>query len=94
MTQTVPALETLNINAKAETNIEHPITGTVQPLPQFDEDAQIIVAPALAIADNKRIRVRVANTRDSFYTKATNTNMAELQILKPDDKKSTIDLKI
>ena len=79
---------------KTKANTEHPITGTVQPLPQFDEDAQVIVAPTLAIADNKRIKVRVVNTRDSLYTKSTYTNIAELQILKSDDKKTTLDLKI
>ena len=53
-TQTVSAQQTLTVNAVAITNIEHPITGTIQPQPQFDEDAQIIVAPALATADNKK----------------------------------------
>ena len=38
-TQTVPAQQTLAINAVAITNIEHPITGTIQSHTQFDEDA-------------------------------------------------------
>ena len=45
VTQMVPAQQTLTVNAVAITNIEHPITDTIQPQPQFDEDAQIIVAP-------------------------------------------------
>ena len=88
-TQTVPAQQTLTVNAVAITNIEHPITGTIQPQPQLDEDAQIMVAPALATADNKKIKIRVVNTADTPCTIPTNTKIAELQILKPDDTKNT-----
>ena len=64
-TQSVPAQKTLTVNAVAITNIEHPITGTIQPQHQFDEDAKIIVAPSLATADNKKILVRVVNTTET-----------------------------
>ena len=57
-TQTVPAQQTLTVNAVAITNIERPITGTIQPQTQFDGDAQIIVAPALATPDNKKNQKR------------------------------------
>ena len=87
-TQTVPAQQTLTVNAVAITNIVHPITGTIQPEPQYDEDAQIIVAPALATSDNKQIKIRVVNTTDTPYTIPTNTKRAELQMLKPDDTKN------
>ena len=87
-TQTVPAQQTLTVNAVAITNIEHPITGTMQRQHRFDEDAQVIVTPALAIADNKKIKIRVVNTTDTPYTIPTNTKIAELQILKPDDTKN------
>ena len=40
----------------------------VQPLPQFDETATIIVAPALATAHNKLINLRIANLTDFPHT--------------------------
>ena len=72
-TQTVPAQQTLTVNAVAITNIERPITGTIQPQPQFDADAQITVAPALATPDNKKIKMSVVNITDTPYTIPTDT---------------------
>ena len=63
------------------------VTGAVQPLPQFDETATIIVAPALATAHNKRLNIRIANLTDFPHTIKTHTKLAELQILKPEDTK-------
>ena len=66
---------------------EHPITGTIQPLPQFDECAKVIVAPAITTARDKKVPIKIANTTDFPYTKATDTKIAELQILKPEETK-------
>ena len=66
---------------------EHPITGTKQPLPQFDECAKLIVAPAIALARDKKVSIKIANTTDYPYTIATDTKVAELQILKPEETK-------
>ena len=66
---------------------EHPITGTIQPLPQFDECAKVIVAPAIATARDKKVPIKIANTTDFPYTIATDTKIAELQILKPEETK-------
>ena len=63
------------------------VTGAIQPIPQFDETATIIVAPALATAHNKRINIGIANLKDFPYTKKNHTKLAELQILKPKDTK-------
>ena len=60
---------------------------TLQPLPQFDETATIIVAPALATAHNKRLNIRIANLTDFPHTIKNHTKLAELQILKPEDTK-------
>ena len=63
------------------------VTGTVQPLPQLDETATIIVAPALATAHNKRINMRIANLTDFSLIINNHTKLAELQILKPEETK-------
>ena len=46
-TQTIPPQQARTINAIVITNAEHTITGTIQPLPQFDENTQIIIAAAI-----------------------------------------------
>ena len=59
--QTIPPKQTTTVCAIVITTNANDVTGTVQPLPQFDERATIIVAPALATAHNKRINIRIAN---------------------------------
>ena len=63
-------------------SIEHSITGTIQPLPQFDECAKVITT-----ARDKKIPIKIANTTDFPYTIATDTKMAELQNLKHEETK-------
>ena len=84
--QTLPPQQTTTVNAIVTTNM-HDVTGAVQPLPQFDETATIIVAPALATAHNKRLNIRIANLTDFPHTIKNHTKLAELQILKPEDTK-------
>ena len=66
---------------------EHPIIGTIQPLPQFDESSKLLVAPAITTARDKKVAIKIANTTDHPYTIATDTKIAELQILKPEETK-------
>ena len=86
-TQTIPSQQASTINAIVITNAEHTMTGTIQPLPQFDENAQIIVAPAITSTNSKRVKIRAINTTESPYTISTNTKIAEMQILTPEDTK-------
>ena len=51
---TIPARSTRVIHASIFVSNYHPITGTVQPLPQFDECATLIVAPTITTAKDKR----------------------------------------
>ena len=76
--QTLPPQQTTTVIA---------IVIIVQLLPQFDETATIIVAPALAKAHNKRINLRIANLTDFPHTIKNHTKLAELQILRPEDTK-------
>ena len=60
------------IHASITVSNDHPITGTVQPLPQFDENAKLIVAPAITTARDKRVAIKIANTTDfPLYNNAT-----------------------
>ena len=85
--QTLPPQQTTTVNAIVITTNTTDVTGAIQPLPQFDESATIIIAPALATAHNKRINIRIANLTDFPHTIKNHTKLAELQILKPEDTK-------
>ena len=85
--QTLLPQQTKTVSAIVITTNTNDVTGTVQPSPQFDETATIIVAPALATAHNKRIKIRIANLTDFPHTLKNHTKLAELQILKPEDTK-------
>ena len=79
---TIPTHSTRIIYAAIPVSTEHPITDTIQPLPQFDECAKVIVAPAITTARDKMVPIKIAKTTDFPYTKGTDTKIAELQILK------------
>ena len=85
--QTTPPQQTTTVSAIVITTNANDVTGTVQPLPQFDETATIIVAPALATTHNKRINIRIANLTDFPHTIKNHTKLAELQNLKPEETK-------
>ena len=85
---TIPAQSTRIINASITVSTDHPITGTIQPLPQYDENAKLIIAPAITTARDKRVPIKIANTTDFPYTITPHTKLAELQILKPEETKS------
>ena len=85
--QTISPHQTSTVSAIVIATNTNDVTGTVQILPQFDETATIIVAPALATAHNKRISIRIANLTDFPHTIKNHTKLAELQILKPEETK-------
>ena len=82
--QTLLPQQTTTVSVIVITTNTNDVTGTVQPLPQFDETATIIVAPALATAHNKRLNLRIAYLTYFPHTIKNNTKLAELQILKPE----------
>ena len=85
---TIPAEATRIIHASITVNNDHLITGTVLPLPQFDETAKLIVVPAITTARDKRVPVKIANTTDFPYTIKPHTKLGELQILNPEETES------
>ena len=80
----IPAQTTGIIYASVTVSNDHPITGTVQPIPQFDETAKLIVAPAITTARDKLVAIKEVNTTNIPYTITPHTKLAELQILKPE----------
>ena len=62
--QTLLPQQTTTVRAIVITTNTNDVTGTVQPLPQFDETATIIVAPVLTTAHTKRLNIRIANLTD------------------------------
>ena len=85
--QTLFPPQTLTVRAISITTNKNDFTGTVQPLPHFDETATIIVAPALATAHNESLNIRKTILTDFPHTIMDHTKLAELQILKPEDTK-------
>ena len=79
--QTLLPQQTTTVNAIVITTNATDITGAVQPLPQFDETATIIVAPALATAHNKRINLRLANLTDFPHTIKNHTILTNCKFL-------------
>ena len=66
--QTLVLQQATTANAVVITTNTNDVTGATQPLPQFDETATIIVAPALATAHNKRLNIRIASLTDFTHT--------------------------
>ena len=85
--QTLLPQQTTTVNAMVSTTNINGVTGAIQPLPQFDETATIIVAQALATAHNKRLNIRIANLTDFSHSIKNHTKLAEMEILKPEDRK-------
>ena len=84
---TIPSQATRIMYASIPVSNDHPITGTIQPLPQFDESAKLTVAPAITTARDKKVTIKIANTTDFPYTVSADTKLAELQFLKPEETK-------
>ena len=85
--QTLLPQQTTTVSTMVTTTNANDVTGAIQPKPQFDETATIIVAPALAAAHNKRINIRIANLTVFPHTIKNHRKLADLQILKPEDTK-------
>ena len=89
---TIPAHSTRIIYASIPVSTDHSITGTNQPLPQFNECSKLMIAPAITTARDKKVAIKIANTTDFPYTIPADTKVAELQILKPEETKRSVRL--
>ena len=88
---TIPTQSERIIHASLSVSNDHPITGTVQPLPQFDKNPKLIVAPTITTARDKLVAIKIANSTESSYTITSNTKLAELHILKPEETGNEVD---
>ena len=79
--QTIPTQQIATVNAIVITTNTKDITGAIQPSPQFDETANIIVAPALASAHNKRINIRIVNLTEFLCTLNTRPKQLNFKYL-------------
>ena len=61
----MPAQSTSIIYPSIPVSNEHPLTGTIQPLPQFDGRAKLIVAPAITTARDKKVAIKLPKQRIS-----------------------------
>ena len=84
---TIPAHPTRIIYASIPVSNEHPTTGTIKPLPQFDKCAKLIVPPAITTDRDKRAAIKIANSTVFPDTIIADNNVAELQIFKPEETK-------
>ena len=68
--------------------IDHPskwnITGTVTSLEQFTETASLLISYSMSTIIDKRIAVRVTNTKELPYLTEKHTQIAELSVVTPE----------
>ena len=70
----LPQQTTANTAIVVTANIND-VPAAVQPLPQFDDSASIIVAPALTTAKNKRMNTRMVNMTEFPYSFRNHTKL-------------------
>ena len=61
---TLSAQSTRVMDASIPVSNGHPITGKIQSLPQFDENAILIVAPTISTARDKRVAIKIGKTTE------------------------------
>ena len=61
---TIPAQSIRFMHASIPVSNDHPIFGRIQPIPQFDERAKLIVAPTRTTGKVSRVAIKMATTRE------------------------------
>ena len=71
--------------------IDHPskwnTTGTVTPLEKFTETASLLISHSMSTIIDKRIAIRVTNTKESLYLIKKHTQIAEFSVVTPEQSK-------
>ena len=84
---TIPPTTTKTITAF----IDHPSkwnsTGTVTPLQKFTETASLLISHSMSTIIDKRIALRVTNTKESPYPIKKRTQIAEFSVVTPEQSK-------
>ena len=86
---TIPQMTTKTITAFVDHLSEWITTGTVTPVEKFTETASLIISHSMSTIFDRKIAVRVTNTRESPYTINKNTQIAEFSVVTPEQSKFT-----
>ena len=84
---TKPQMTTKRITAFVDHLSEWNTTGTVTPLEKFTETARLIISHSISTIIDKKVAVRVTNTKESPYTINKNTQIAEFSVVTPEQSK-------
>ena len=83
----IPPTTTKTITAFIDRPSKWNTTGTVTPLEKFTETASLLISHSMSTKIDKRIAVRVTNTRASPYLIKKHTEIAEISVVTPEQSK-------
>ena len=83
-TKKVPPMTTKTIRAFVDYPSEWITTDTVTPVEKFTEATSLITSHSISTINDKKIAVRVTNTRESPYAIMKNKKVAEFSIVTPE----------
>ena len=84
---TIPPTTTKTITPEVDRPSKWNTTGTVTPLEKFTETASLLIFHSMSTIIDKRIAVRVTNTRESPYLIKKHTQIAEFSVVTPEQSK-------
>ena len=84
---TIPPATTKTVTAFIDHPSKWKTTGTVTPLEKFTETASLLISHSMSTIIDKRIAVRVTNTRESPYLIKKHTQIAEFSVVTPQQSK-------
>ena len=84
---TIPPMTTKTITAFIDHPSKWKTTGTVTPLENFTEIANLLISHSMSTIIDKRIAVRVTNTTESPYLIKKHTQIAEFSVVTPEESK-------
>ena len=83
----IPQMTTKTITAYVDHSSEWNTTGTVTPVETFTEAASLIISHSMSTIIDRKIAVRITNTRESPFTINRNTQIAEFSVVTPEQSK-------
>ena len=84
---TIPQPTTKTITAFVHHVSEWNTIGTVTPVENFTETKSLIISHSMSTITDRKIALRVSNTRESPYTINKNTQIAEFSVVTPEQSK-------
>ena len=84
---TIPQMKTKTITAFVDHLSEWNTTGTVTPVEKLTETANLIISHSISTIIDRKVAVRVTNTKESPYTNNKNLQIAEFSVVTPEQSK-------